>query len=297
MIGFPLPLCQPRLVFLLLILLLFFVLRLRLLLWLPFLFRLVLLLLFHMLLLPLLCLLCLFPLIFTRVGVLRLYRVRFWVSLLPPPPPPPPPSFGVSSFPSLVPPPAPAYEGIPMTCAASAVPASHAPVFDPHTPSSIPPFEDLVFDPDDRQFDDETHFADPSAPSISLDSSRFKYPRMVEYVLGLFPQASGVPPSVPPPRALFVSFFADSTPPSPNLHFNLFDRARQSLTDADSRIAAALSSGRSDRVFLPSCHLSYAVRGVFMRVLRRFLSMSPCWLISSALSVLTFSWAFQLGMQ
>ena len=84
---------------------------------------------------------------------------------------------------------------------------------------------------------------------------------MVEYVLGLFPQASGVPPSAPPSRALFESFFADSTPPSPNLHFNWFDSVRQSLTDADSRMAAFLSSGHSDRVFLPSRHLSYAVCG------------------------------------
>ena len=203
------------------------------------------------------------------------------MSLLPPPPPPPPPSspsslpplsrlypgvgssfaFGVPSFPSHVPLPASAYAGVPVTCAASAVPAIHTPVFDPHAHSSAPPLEDPVFDPDDRQFDDETHFADMSDPSISLDSSRSKYRRMVEYVLGLFPQASGVPPSAPPPRALFESFFADSSPPSPNLHFNWFNRMRQSLTDADSRMAAFLSSGRSDRVFLPSRHLSYAVRG------------------------------------
>ena len=83
---------------------------------------------------------------------------------------------------------------------------------------------------------------------------------MAEYVLGLFPQASGVTPSAPPPRALFESFFADSSPSSPNLHFNWFDRVRQSLTDADACMAAFLSSGCSDRVFLPS-HLSYAVNG------------------------------------
>ena len=58
-------------VFRLRILLLSFLLRLRLLLWLPLLFRLVLL-----LLLPLLRLLCLLSLVFTRVLVPRLYRVR-----------------------------------------------------------------------------------------------------------------------------------------------------------------------------------------------------------------------------
>ena len=147
-----------------------------------------------------------------------------------------------------------------MTSTAYAVPAAPPPVYDPHAPSSAPPFEDLGFDPDDRQDDDEPHFADPSAPPISLDLLRSEYRRMVEYVLGLFPQASGVPPSAPPPRALFESFFADSTPSSPNLHFNWFDRVRQSLTDADARMAAALSSGHSDRVVLPSRPLSYAVR-------------------------------------
>ena len=155
-------------------------------------------------------------------------------------------AFGVPSFPPLVPPPAPAYTGIPVTCAASAVPGYHAPAFDPHASTSAPPFEDPMFNPEDRQFDDEAPFADPSAPSLSLDLSRSEYCRMVEYVLGLFPQASGVPPSAPPPRALFESFFADSTPPSPNLHFNWFDRVRQSLTDADSLMAAFLTSGRSD---------------------------------------------------
>ena len=31
---------------------------------------------------------------------------------------------------------------------------------------------------------------------------------MIEYICGLFPQAVGVPPVDPPPRALFESFFA-----------------------------------------------------------------------------------------
>ena len=154
------------------------------------------------------------------------------------------------------------YAGAPESSAAYAVPVvPPPPVYDPLAHSAVPQFEDPGFDPDDRQFDDDTHFADPSAPPLSLDSSRSEYRCMVEYVLGLFPQASGVPPSAPPPRALFESFFADSTPSSPNLHFNWFDRVRQSLTDADARMAAFLSSGSSDRVFLPSRHLSYEVRG------------------------------------
>ena len=94
---------------------------------------------------------------------------------------------------------------------------------------SVPRFDDSHFDHGDGPFDDdEAPFADPSAPPLSLDSSRSEYRRMVEYVLGLFPQASGIPPSAPPPRALFELFVPASTPSSPDLHFNWFDRVRQS---------------------------------------------------------------------
>ena len=75
-----------------------------------------------------------------------------------------------------MPPPPSAYAGIPVTSAAYAVPvAPPPPVYDPHAPSAALQFEVSGFDPDDRQFDDETHFADPSAPPISLDSSRLEY--------------------------------------------------------------------------------------------------------------------------
>ena len=49
---------------------------------------------------------------------------------------------------------------------------------------------------------------DPSAPSLSHDSYRSEYCRIIEYICGLFPQAVGVLPVEPPPRALFESFFA-----------------------------------------------------------------------------------------
>ena len=55
-------------------------------------------------------------------------------------------TLGVPPFPWHVPPPLSAYAGIPVTCAAYAVPAAHPPVYDPHAHSSVPPFEDLVFD-------------------------------------------------------------------------------------------------------------------------------------------------------
>ena len=153
--------------------------------------------------------------------------------------------------------------GAPVSSAAHAVPvAQPPPLFDPLVHTSVPRFDDSNFEHGDSPFDDdEAPFADPSAPPLPLDSSRFEYRRMVEYILGLFPQVAGVPPSAMPPRTLFKSFFATSTPSSPDLHFNWFDRVRQSLLDADSRIASFLSSGRSDRVFMPFRRPTYAVCG------------------------------------
>ena len=153
----------------------------------------------------------------------------------------------------------PSHSGLPFT--ATAAPAYRAPAFDPHTSTSAPHYEDPHSDSDDQPFDDDVPFADPSAPSLLLDSSRSEYRRMAEYILGLLPQAAGMPPPAPPPRALFESFFAASASSPPTLHFNWFDRVRQSLTDADAHMASFLSSGRSDSAFLPSRHLSYAVRG------------------------------------
>ena len=82
---------------------------------------------------------------------------------------------------------------------------------------------------------------------------------MIDYVSGLFPQAAGVPPSAPPPCALFESFF-----------------------------------GRPERLLLPQCLASYAVRGVcslgravpviefllshFARIYRRGLPFVTLWL-------------------
>ena len=67
-----------------------------------------------------------------------------------------------------------------------------------------------------------------------------------------------MPPSAPPPRALFESFFAPATP---SLNFNWFDRVRTALEDADSRVAALLASGCPERSLLPQHLVSYAVRG------------------------------------
>ena len=132
---------------------------------------------------------------------------------------------------------------------------------DPPPTSFFSPFaSDPFSDPKDRFPEDDRQY-DPSALPLPSDSSRSEYCHMIEYVLVLFPQASGVPPTAPPPRALFESFFATASPSLPSLAFNWFDRVHTALVYADARMAAFLAAGRSDRSFLPPRHTSYVVRG------------------------------------
>ena len=84
---------------------------------------------------------------------------------------------------------------------------------------------------------------------------------MFEYICSLFPLAVGVPPVDPSPRALFESFFTPAPQSQSPLAFTWFKRVRQSLTGADSRLAAWIAVGRSDRSFIPARHTAYAVRG------------------------------------
>ena len=145
---------------------------------------------------------------------------------------------------------------------AAAWPHASASSYDPHDFAYSMPCNDDFVDPDERLPDEDHAPLDPSAPSISLDSHRSEYHRMFDYVCGLFPQAVGVPPVDPPPRAIFESFFAPAPQSSLPLAFNWFERVWQALTDADSRLAAWMASGRSDRSFIPSRHSTYAVRGL-----------------------------------
>ena len=91
--------------------------------------------------------------------------------------------------------------------ASSAWPPAAAYPYDLLASAAPPPHEDPLDDADERFPEDEHLPLDPSAPPLSLDSTRSEYRRMVEYVCGLFPHAAGVPPVAPPPRALFESFF------------------------------------------------------------------------------------------
>ena len=162
-------------------------------------------------------------------------------------------------FPSGVPP-GQSYDSVPPAPAAPHAPA-WPPAYDPHAFAHSLPHPDDYDDPDDRLPDDDHPPLGPSAPSLALDSSRSEYRRMVEYIYGIFPQVVGVPPVDPPPRALFESFFAPAPRSQPLLAFNCFARVQQALVDADSRLAAWIAAGRSDRAFLPSRHSTYAVWG------------------------------------
>ena len=98
----------------------------------------------------------------------------------------------------------------------------------------------LPSDSEDRVPDDDHPYGDPSTPPLSLDSSRSEYHHMIEYIIGLFPQAAGAPPL----RPLFESFITSASPSPQPLLFNLFDSVRQAHVDADARMSAFLAVGR-----------------------------------------------------
>ena len=132
---------------------------------------------------------------------------------------------------------------------------------DPHAFPLAPLTSDPLSDSDDRLPDDKHPPFDLSAPPPSLDSFLSEYRRMVEYVCGLLPQAVGAAPVTPLPRALFESFFASATPSQQSLSFNWFDQVHMALVVADECMVSYLAAGRSDRLFIPPRHNSYAVRG------------------------------------
>ena len=143
---------------------------------------------------------------------------------------------------------------------ASAWPPAYPP--DPFAPSDQGAAADPLLDDDDDQFPGDVHDPlDPSVTPLALESARSEYRRMIDYICGLFPQAVGVPPSAPPPRALFESFFAPPTLPTPSVQLNWFDRVRASLMEADSRVASILSSSCPEHIILPQRLTTYAVKG------------------------------------
>ena len=119
--------------------------------------------------------------------------------------------------------------------------------------------------PEDAAPDTLPRDADSAVPEAFPESVRSEFRRMLSFLVDLFPQASGTlsaPPPPPPPHAVFEDFFGSSVPSS-SIFLSWFERVRMSLSDADARLDAFLSSGRSDFSFLPPRNSSYAVKGDF----------------------------------
>ena len=179
---------------------------------------------------------------------------------VPPPSGVPPYSVTSAAFAYPAAPPAPAYAPAPQPPAA-AWPQPYPPAPFAHLSHGAAADPYVDDDDDDRLPSDVHDPLDPSTPPLGLESTRSEYRRMIDYICGLFPQAVGVPPSAPPPRALFESFFAPAAQATPSVQLNWFDRVRTSLLEADSRVAPLLSSGRPERLVVPTRAPSYAVRG------------------------------------
>ena len=139
------------------------------------------------------------------------------------------------------------------------------PQSDSSTAPSAPPLLAFAYPPDDPF---APGFADPeasgsAAPVTTLlsDSVCAEVRRMYQYLVDLFPQAAGLSQAPPLPRALFEEFFA--APPSPHqpVFLALCERVRSILSEADSRIASLLASGRPESSLLPPCNAQYSVGG------------------------------------
>ena len=125
---------------------------------------------------------------------------------------------GVPPFSGVPPPPLGLSAATAYAHPAPAWPPAYQP--DPYAPSAPLGSSDPLADDADHFPGDVPDPLDPSAPPLSLDFARSECCRMIDYICGLFPQASGVPPSAPPPRALFESFFAPAAPATPSLQLN-----------------------------------------------------------------------------
>ena len=125
--------------------------------------------------------------------------------------------------------------------------------------ASAPPPSAFAFAPDDP-FD--TGFSDLAAPDpeapqpLSVpDSVHAEVRRMYQYLVDLSPQ------DPPPPRTLFEEFFSSASAPHQPVYLSWFERVRSALSEADSRLASLLASGRSESSLLPPRSTQYAVKG------------------------------------
>ena len=84
---------------------------------------------------------------------------------------------------------------------------------------------------------------------------------MYQYLVDLFPQAAGSLQAPPPPLALFEEFLAAPSSPHQPVFVTWFERVRSTLSEADSRIASLLASGRPESSLLPPRNTQYSVGG------------------------------------
>ena len=149
----------------------------------------------------------------------------------------------------------------PASLASSAFPLSALTVHD-SVPPSVDPAAAFGFGAsEDSPPDAVPHVLDPRL-AVVPEPVCSEFHRMIGFIVDLFPQAAGSPSVSPPPRALFEGFFSSSTPPSP-IFLNWFERIRSALSEAESRLASFVVSGRSDFLFLPSRSPVYVVHGDF----------------------------------
>ena len=137
--------------------------------------------------------------------------------------------------------------------------SSAPPTVDPLAAFGFGASEDL---PEDSPPDAVPRVLDPGFAAVP-ESVRSEFCRLMGFIIDLFPQAAGFPSVSPPPRAHFEDFFSSSTPFSPPVYLNWFERVRSALSEADSRLASFVASGRGDFLFLPSRSSTYAVHGDF----------------------------------
>ena len=132
------------------------------------------------------------------------------------------------------------------------------PAFDPAPAFGFASADDL---PEDSPPDAVPRVLDPGFAAVP-EAARSEFRCILAFIIDLFPQAVGSPSVPPPPRALFEDFFSSSAPSS-SIYLNWFERIWSALSEADSRLASFVASGRGDFLLLPSRFPVYAVHGDF----------------------------------
>ena len=140
-------------------------------------------------------------------------------------------------------PPPPVSSSLPsFSASAFAYPDSSA-LPDPSTSFTFGHLDDL---PEDSPPDAVPRVLDPGVPAAVPDSACSEFRRMMSFTIDLFPQAAGSPSVAPPPRALFEDFFSSPSPPLSPVFLNWFEKICCAMSEADSRLASFVVSGRGD---------------------------------------------------